>query len=687
MQLTQFEDTSLQHRLVLCSRFCLAAALLIGVAGFCGWALDIRWLRRPFAQFVAINPLTAVLFMLAVAAQYCLVRPTRAKSVAAVTMASLVMGTAAVKLVDIASPGTAPVDQLLFANALEHDRLGDVPNRMAPNTAFCFFWLGIATLLSPLGQRGKLFPAQLALIPLVLAALLSVLGYLFQVPRLYGLSNYIPMALHTGAGFLALSLGMITATPNQGILRHFTTSLAGSRLARWLVPGTILVPVLLGFVRLIIDRQYGIPVELGVVILVLSIIVILTSLVWVTTRALNLKDHEQSLVRDELAQMNIHLEKIVQERTAATLRTETRLRQVLDAMSEGFQIIGFDWRYLYVNDAVARQAKTPKEVLLRSTFLELFPTSANAELMDAFRRCFKNREPLHMENRFIFADGSEGWFDLHFQPIPEGLFILSSDITHRKKNEEHIRRINDELEQKVVARTAQLEAVNKELNSFCYSVSHDLRAPLRTLTGYVRMLQETAGSGLNDEARKLVTVIENKAARMNQLIADLLAFSQLGAQEIHPAPVDMDLLLSDAVHDLFPDGLPGNLVLQVDSLGTAYGDASLLNQVLLNLLSNAVKYSARQPQPTVQVRSVVEADQVIFEIRDNGVGFDMQFADKLFGVFQRLHSSSDFEGTGVGLAIVQRIVHKHGGRVWADSTPGNGARFCFSLPEAGSAKS
>lgn len=843
MQPTQFEDTPLKERLKKFSGICLALAFLISLSGLCGWSFDIRWLRRPLPQFVAINPLTAVLLLLAAVAQLLAIRRTRNNSAIVASIGMIITGTALAKLVDLFSPGIAPVDQLLFAQAVDQERIANLPNRMAPNTAFCFLWLGFATILQPLGQKGKFVPAQFALIPLVLAALLSILGYLYRVPKFYGIMNYIPMALHTAAGFLSLAIAHITATPEQGILRHFTTNLAGSRLARWLVPATIFAPILLGFLRLLIDWQYGIPVEFGVAILVLSIITILTLLVWFTTRALNLKDYEQNMVRAELAQLNTHLEKTVNERTVAALKTETRLRQVLDAMSEGFQIIGFDWRYLYVNDAVARQAKVPKEVLLRSTFLELFPTSVNAELMEAFRRCFKNREALHMENRFVFPDGSDGWFDLHFQPVPEGLFILSSDITHRKLAEIEILKLNEELEEKIRARTAQLQEVNanlehlaqeratavlqtesrlqqvldnmlegiqiidrewryvyvnesllkqaekareelvgfrvmdlypgveqselfatlersmnerraqqietafrhsdersgiyemsiqpvpegifiltvditerrraeeqlreanerleskvrdrtrqlkelnQELESFSYSVSHDLRAPLRTLTAYTQLLQRLSGTNLSEECKDILVVIEKKVEQMNQLISDLLAFSQLGSQKIHPAPIDMDLLVADVLRELFPEGIPANLVLNIDKLEAAYGDANLIQQVIVNLVSNAVKYSARQEQPTLKIHSSVVEGEVIFEIRDNGVGFDMTYADRLFGVFQRLHSSTDFEGTGVGLAIVQRIIHKHGGRVWAEAAPGKGARFYFTLPSVKVAKS
>ena len=287
-----------------------------------------------------------------------------------------------------------------------------------------------------------------------------------------------------------------------------------------------------------------------------------------------------------------------------------------------------------------------------------------------------------MENRFVFPDGSDGWFDLHFQPVPEGLFILSSDITHRKLAEIEILKLNEELEEKIRARTAQLQEVNANLEHLAQE-----RAPLRTLTAYTQLLQRLSGTNLSEECKDILVVIEKKVEQMNQLISDLLAFSQLGSQKIHPAPIDMDLLVADVLRELFPEGIPANLVLNIDKLEAAYGDANLIQQVIVNLVSNAVKYSARQEQPTLKIHSSVVEGEVIFEIRDNGVGFDMTYADRLFGVFQRLHSSTDFEGTGVGLAIVQRIIHKHGGRVWAEAAPGKGARFYFTLPSVKVAKS
>jgi light-regulated signal transduction histidine kinase (bacteriophytochrome) len=242
---------------------------------------------------------------------------------------------------------------------------------------------------------------------------------------------------------------------------------------------------------------------------------------------------------------------------------------------------------------------------------------------------------------------------------------------------ERVRGHAEELESKVLERTAELEAVNKELASFSYSVSHDLRAPLRAVDGYARMLEEDYAARLDDEGRRLLKVVRDSAGRMGQLIDDLLNFSRLGRQPIVRQNVDMARLAREVV-----DELRGDFAASVEAgeLPPARGDRALLKQVWLNLVANALKYSGKQAAPRVEITGQTEGEESIYCVRDNGAGFDMRYVGKLFGVFQRLHSQEDFAGTGVGLAIVQRVVTRHGGRVWAEGEPGAGARFFFSLP-------
>ena len=237
------------------------------------------------------------------------------------------------------------------------------------------------------------------------------------------------------------------------------------------------------------------------------------------------------------------------------------------------------------------------------------------------------------------------------------------------------------LEERVRERTAQLEAANRELESFSYSVSHDLRAPLRAVDGYARMLQEDYGPRLDDEARRLLGVVRSSSQQMGRLIDDLLAFSRLGRQPVSKTTVNMTALARAALDELANENARAEV--SIEELPAAHGDPSLLKQVWLNLVGNALKYSAKSPRPRVAIAGRVDGAAIEYWVRDNGVGFDMHYVDKLFRVFQRLHRPEDFEGTGVGLAIVQRVVERHGGRAWAESAPGEGACFHFSLPREG----
>ena len=235
-------------------------------------------------------------------------------------------------------------------------------------------------------------------------------------------------------------------------------------------------------------------------------------------------------------------------------------------------------------------------------------------------------------------------------------------------------------QQAIIERHAlQLEALNKELEAFSYSVSHDLRAPLRAIDGYTRMLEEDYGQQFDAEGKRLLSTVQRNVARMGNLIDDLLAFARLGKKAVQKSALDMSALVREVVDELTrTTGCKAEVI--VATLHPARGDYALIKQVVINLVSNALKYSARKSSPVVEVTSMVQNGMTTYVVKDNGEGFDMAHAGKLFGVFQRLHSAAEFEGTGVGLAIVQRIVSRHGGAVQAEAEVGKGAVFSFSLP-------
>ncbi len=296
---------------------------------------------------------------------------------------------------------------------------------------------------------------------------------------------------------------------------------------------------------------------------------------------------------------------------------------------------------------------------------------ANEELI------FQNSEKEKRAAELIIANKELAFQITEKEKRAEELFVVNEGLT---KAENVIAELNIGLEKKIVERTAQLEAANKELESFSYSVSHDLRAPLRAINGITQILLEDYREKLDEEAGSLLTEIISNSKRMGELIDNLLEFSHVAKLAVSVVTVDMNELVASVVQEQKQQLPERKIFVVVKELDKISGDKNMLKQVFINLVSNAIKYTGKKDEANIEIGSYQKGTECIYYIKDNGAGFDMNYYDKLFGVFQRLHSSNEFEGTGVGLAIIQRIITKHGGRVWAEGKVNEGACFYISLP-------
>lgn len=545
------------------------------------------------------------------------------------------------------------------------------PGRMAIATALNFSLVGAALLL--LSAERAYWYSQVLALAATFVSLLLIVGFAYRVDARFGMAFSTQVALPTAAVFILLCPGIIAARPDKGLTSIATANTPGGIIIRRLVPPAVVLPLALGWLGLTGYRTGLYGFEFWVSLQTLATTVIAAALIWWNAASLNRARVEQKRVEDAL------------------LLSEERFRLAVLEAPIPLLIHDEDDKILQMSKGWTRfSGYTLEDIPTYSEWNARALGEGSECVREHMARLFEKDETVSNGEWVINTrDGESRVWDSYTTPLGrlgdgKRVFLsIAVDVTERKQGEEEIRKLNENLEQRVVERTEQLAAANKELEAFSYSVSHDLRAPLRHIDGFVQLLTRSEAGRLEPASAHYLETIAGAAGKMGRLIDELLTFSRTGRKEIQTTRVELGTLIEEAQVVLAPAMKDRSIVWKIAPLQAVEGDAAMLRLVLVNLLSNAIKYTRPRLKARIEIGSLNGEDEnVTMFVRDNGVGFDMQYAQNLFGVFQRLHREDEFEGTGIGLATVRRIVNRHGGSVWAEGAPGRGATLYVKLKKA-----
>ena len=650
------------------SKTCTVLVVALAVLTLLGWISGLSLLASVRAGFIPMAPSTALCFL---GISISLLLSNQAPHGVSRWPAIVVLLVAAAKLVDVISGLHFGLDEWLVRNPAAFG--GVSTGRMSPITALNFGLLATDAIFLADAHWRKTAGTLGLLVAVVSLTVLT--GYLYGTPLLYG-GNVVPVALTTALAFLLSAVAAMTmAGPENWPISAFMGGSTRALLLRSFLPVILALALIDGWMRATFLNHSTINPALfsavGAILFVLLVAAVISS------------------VAGRVGDRIDRAEKALQE-------SEERFRQLSEQSEEVFWFNSLHpERTLYVSPTVKRIWGLSAQGFYQNAraWEESIHPEDRLQVHRAYEGTLAGKDNrFESEYRVLQADGSVRWVHHSGTLIRNkaGEIVrvggLARDITVRKRIEEEIRRLNEDLESRVAERTAQLTAANQELEAFSYSVSHDLRAPLRHILGFAELLNKNAGPVLDEESLRYLKTISDSVKRMGELINDLLEFSRMARSEMQKVTVHLDDVVKASLQDVDDETKGRNIAWKISPLGEVVGDPSMLRQVMVNLLTNALKFTRTRPQAEIEIGSLPgPGNETIVFVRDNGVGFDMEYANKLFGVFQRLHRQQDFEGTGIGLANVQRIIVRHGGRVWAEAALDHGATFFFSLPVCRSA--
>ncbi len=646
--------------------------MLVGILVLFGWMFGLPLLKSILPGFVTMKANTAICFILLGLTLYFLQsdRPATAsprtwRQNAALASPILVAIITLLTLSEYLFEWNAGINELLFVDE-PHPVATAKPGQMAPATAINFLLLSFVLLISQIQRKSSLADTFAIMLNHAVAvfSFIAILGYLYGVEPFSGLFSNFFMAIHTSLTFLILSSGIICAHPNWRMVQLLLADDPGGASLRVLLPSVTIIIVVIGLLRIWGENIGLYSTEFGVALNSVAVILLILPAVWWNAFALSRSDQK------------------LRELTLTLAQQTNILNSVLDSMGDGVVVADMDGKFIIWNKAARRlvgrgSADVPSQQWSEyyGVFLPDQQTPYPPERSPLVRAL--QGEPTDAEEQFLrHPDNPQGvWLSVSGRPLldPEGTqhggVVVFNDITGRKQAEHNLKQLN-----------IRLENANKELEAFSYSVSHDLRAPLRHIDGFTELLVKRAAESLDDQSKRYLHTIGNAAKHMGALIDDLLVFSRMGRAEMRRSHFDSNALVREAIASLSQETAEREIDWNVTKLPGVTADREMLGLVFQNLLGNAVKYTRPRPQTQIEIGCRENSRELVFYVRDNGVGFDMKYVEKLFGVFQRLHRADEFEGTGIGLANVRRIISRHGGKTWAEGVLDKGATFYFSLP-------